>query len=50
MTDRLGRGTDFPSNNEIESKGGIFLVFGSVFNSTLTEKIKGRVGRLQNKC
>jgi hypothetical protein len=37
MTDKLGRGTDFPSCNDIETKGGIFLLLASVFNSTVTE-------------
>jgi hypothetical protein len=37
MTERMGRGTDFPTNNEIECKGGIFLIIGSVFDSISTE-------------
>jgi hypothetical protein len=37
MTDNLGRGTDFPSNNEIESLGGIYLIVASVFDSVATQ-------------
>lgn len=46
ITENLGRGTDFPSSNQIEIMGGIFLLLASVFNSTTTEQIKGRIGRL----
>lgn len=46
ISEGLGRGTDFTSSNEIESRGGIYLLIASVFNSSTTEQIKGRVGRL----
>jgi hypothetical protein len=46
MSENLGRGTDFPSNNMIENNGGIFLIIASIFDSVTTEQIKGRVGRL----
>jgi hypothetical protein len=49
MSDHLGRGTDFLSSNEIENNGGIFLLMGNIFSSIITEQIKGRVGRLNNK-
>jgi hypothetical protein len=49
MSEQLGRGTDFPSSNDIESKGGIYLLIGNIFSSITTEQIKGRVGRLNNK-
>jgi hypothetical protein len=37
MSEQLGRGTDFPSNHEIEDNGGIFLLIGSIFDSTTVE-------------
>jgi hypothetical protein len=49
MSENLGRGTDFPSSIEIEKNGGIYLLFGNVFDSIISEQIKGRVGRLNNK-
>jgi hypothetical protein len=49
MTEQIGRGTDFPSSNEIETNGGIVLLMASVFNSTMTEQIRGRIRRLQYK-
>jgi hypothetical protein len=37
MSEHLGRGTDFPSSDEIEKNGGIYLLMGNIFNSIKTE-------------
>jgi hypothetical protein len=36
MSENLGRGTDFPSSIEIEKNGGIYLLFGNIFDSIIT--------------
>ena len=49
ISEQLGRGTDFLSSSDIENNGGIYLMICSIFNSTNTEQIKGRIGRLHNR-
>jgi hypothetical protein len=46
----MGTGTDFPTNSDIESNGGLILVFGIKPTSMGTfEQLSCRVGRIFNK-
>ncbi len=49
MNEAQGRGTDIPTNDEIESNGGSFLMILDVFSKRSEEQIKGRIGRLNTK-
>jgi hypothetical protein len=50
INEEMGTGTDFKTSADIESKGGLVLVFGIKPTNTSTfEQLSCRVGRIFNK-
>jgi hypothetical protein len=50
INEEMGTGTDFKTSSDIESKGGLVLVFGIKPTNTSTfEQLSCRVGRIFNK-
>jgi len=50
INEEMGTGTDFKTSSDIESKGGLVLVFGIKLTDTSTfEQLSCRVGRMFNK-
>jgi hypothetical protein len=50
INEEMGTGTDFKTSSDIESKGGLVLVFGIKPTDTSTfEQLSCRVGRIFNK-